>query len=278
MDKLRIIEKGDKVRIIKEKGTVGLLGAVVTVSQSNDEFVDAEILGNIVRFNTDDVELVEKCPKLSIPLYHGTDARFATLSEEYRKTYLDACSIIINKLFDKYTPYLYSNDDTRLKNLIREDRLSAFPNLIKEINSTCAILRLNASGCKEYEYGDFYLTSNKFSATIYAIQAFAGGEWGNHAYKLLHLTEQAELSEWLNEIPSNLIQLIKLFAETKPQPVLFEFNDLNLDDLRTEHGERVEKYIKNGQLKGVDSFRYLKPIELDLNKAIPVDKSMIQSS
>lgn len=194
---MRKIEKDDKVRIIQENGTVGLLGAIVTVSQSNDEFVDAEILGNIVRFNTDDVELVEKCPKLSIPLYHGTDARFATLSKEYRKTYLDACSIIINKLFDKYTPYLDFNDDSGLKNLISEDCLSAFPNLIKEINSICAILRLNVSGCEEYEYGDFYLTSNKFSATNYAIQAFAGGEWGNHAYQLLHLTEQAELSEWI---------------------------------------------------------------------------------
>ena len=113
---VKVFESGDKVKIIKEKRTSGLLGAVVPVEDSTNEYVDVTILGQTVRLDMDEVELVERCPKLEKVLYHGTDAKFISLPLELRQSYHKGCSLIINTLFEKYYPYFSIANDSKLKN------------------------------------------------------------------------------------------------------------------------------------------------------------------
>ena len=78
-----------------------------------------------------------------------------------------------------------------------------------------------------------------------------------------------------NEETKKRIDLIKMFAEGTPQPAIFAFDDLLPEYLQTASGESLEKHIHNGILV-VDEYRYLKPVELDINKAELVDVSNLK--
>ena len=112
-------------------------------------------------------------------LFHGTDLRFVSLSEEHRKMYNDICHLFINILYSVYQPFFKSKE-----RFLREDIRNANPELAKNIDEAIANLSLMTMS-EEWQYGDFYLTSKKMNAKLYALQAFAGGEIGFTAYHLI---------------------------------------------------------------------------------------------
>ena len=203
---------------------------------------------------------IDKLPTL----YHGTDLRFAVLPEEYRKRYIDICHMFINALSCLYQPYLHQQGENKME-LLSEEQKKQNPKLAENIREAMSnLMMMNYS--EEWEYGDFYLTSNKISACMYAHKSFAGGELGFTAYHLLKGAELlgADLSNSKELKP--MIDALKILAEGEPKPVIFSFDDLSPEYLQPAFGGSLQRYIQDGRI-GVQEFRYTQPITLDPSKA-----------
>ena len=264
------IQVGGLVKIIKESKTKGLVGAHARVKGIIGDYVDVDIDGYVVRFNKDEViplSFKDVCGIDKLPtLYHGTDLKSVCLTDEERKIYKDACFIVIKLLYDYYKPYLYDN-----QKLLSYDQKKQNPELADNIGRAMSNLLAILNHCEEWEYRDFYLTTNKMLARKYANEAFAGGEIGFTAYYLIRGLELIDLDFSKSEKLNFLIKSIIIFAEAKAQPAIFSFDDLSPEYLRGESGESLKSCIKNGQLL-VSEFRYVQPITLDPSKAELIDK------
>lgn len=135
----------------------------------------------------------------------------------------------------------------------------------------------NSRMSEEYEYGDFYITSQRLNAVMYAQKAFSGGEFAFAAYALVKAAKVAGLQEWyLNEKLPNLEKIADCLigiAEAEPHPVIYKLTDVDPEYLRTECNERIEKYIRNGWLYETE-FRYNKPVDLRRYEYDVVDKEL----
>ena len=122
------------------------------------------------------MELADSIKNIILPtFYHGTDARFVSLPEDIRNKYLEVCKSVINLLFDKFWPYYYP-DKEKLKELIPFSNENK--KVIADLEEAMLRIRCNVLGLGDYQYNDFYLTSNYLSACLYAKQSYAGGETG----------------------------------------------------------------------------------------------------
>ena len=272
---MKIVKVGDWVKIVKESKAIGLLGATLKVILVDENSVEVAVADNKIRFKYDEVMPITFKERWGIDklptLYHGTDLRFVTLPEEVRKGYSDVCHMFIKGLTCLYQPFLHLQGKDRIE-LLSEEQKKQNPKLADNIREAMNnLIMMNIS--EEWEYGDFYLTSNKDSACEYAHKAFAGGELGFTTYFLIKGAELLGVDFSNDEKLKEYISAIKTLAEGEPMPAIFSFDDLSPEYLQPAFGGSLQSYIQNGRI-GVNEFRYKQPITLNPSKAELLDKDL----
>lgn len=278
------IDINDRIKVIKPPvGHPGLLGTKLRVVGIGDGFVDVMVSTVTVRLDRNDVEFAEPGLRKRITknypevFYHGTDLVFATMPEGFRKQYQSYCKYFRETLFSKFYPYhpVREKDNERIKALLgkaADDNPKILDNLLEALLDIC-----NSRVTEEYEYGDFYITSDRLNAVMYAQKAFAGGEFAFSEYALVKAAKVAGLQEWYqNEQLPNLDKIVDCLigiAESEPHPVIYKLTDIDAEYLRTECNSSIESYIRNGWLYETE-FRYNKPVDLSQYEYEVVDKDL----
>jgi len=202
--------------------------------------------------------------------YHGTDARIVQMSAEKRNSLHNFCKLVATQL----RPYFPANIlclDLFKKPLDYESNPTPFLNLQNALTLCDGIL----GDSPLYNYDHFSITNSRERAKNYAYRSFAFGEIGLMAYRMLDVCLQMGLTKWgpypLKEFCKELLD----FAEAEPEPVVFEFDDLDINDIENENGEKVSsemvKRLQDGDSFQA-SFRYNKDVELNLDNAIYLRK------
>lgn len=222
-----------------------------------------------------------------IPLYHGTDKRMILMSKETREKYVGYCWRVIEYLRNVLLPFLemerveYIQDG--VKEYISEYKIMRFKSLMEEkggkvlwtnfyqtlLLSEAVLNKDESHSGMNFKYGDLYLTGDKNKAINYARRAFAGGEQGLFAYRLIQGTEILGMLHLDSpEIEQN-VNTIKMFAESEPQPVVLQVSNIDYDCLLLESGEPVN-IEEDFLLKGL-SYRYTKPYQLNLDDEVSLE-------
>lgn len=232
------IDVNDRIKVVRPPLVYpGLFGSKLRVVAIGEGYVDVKVSSTTVRLNRDDVEFAEPGLKKRITrnypdvFYHGTDLTFATMPEDFRKLYLRYCKYFRDTLFNKFYPYhpVGETDNERIKALLGKaanDDPKVLDNLLE------ALVDITSSRVtEEYEYGDFYITSDRLNAVMYAQKAFAGGEFAFSAYALVKAAKMAGLQEWYqNEQLQNLEKIADCLigiAEAEPHPVIYKLTDVD---------------------------------------------------
>ena len=126
-----------------------------------------------------------------------------------------------------------------------------------------------------YQYGSFYLTTNKMTALNYAQRSFAGGEIGLMAYSLIEGTEIINFTDYNpDESLKNKINRIKEFGEEgKECPVIVTFNNIDLSCLQNEDGTP----LPIDDITIFSNFRYSKAQDLKWDIIENVNRELIDS-
>lgn len=217
-------------------------------------------------------------------LYHGTDARFVRMSKEERMEYLDKCKKVIDYLWELFQPLWTTTEIIEIplpngekgyaperKIEIIANKLCSKENRIIKCNFFESLSRVEAwkNGNTQYQYGDLYLTSVRKTALNYARRAFAGGETGLNAYRLIEGAELLQIEGWdKNDDISKIIAEIKqtIGTEDNEEPVVITITDIDKDKLFADTGNSLDANIPQ-QL-----FRYVGEYSLDLNNAFYLRK------
>lgn len=213
----------------------------------------------LVNLNIDDFVEID-IDGFQIPtLYHGTDAKMVRMSDAERKSHKSLCLQVIDYLFPIFKKHFsfqrYAWDCSKLPIEI------GLKNAIEVALNT---VELYKSGNKLFQYPKaiIYLSSSYTKAKDYAISSFAGGEIGNIAYYLSKVALQTKIPECNpNGITESAMKSILIFGEQKREPIIFHLNNLEFKYLRDERGRLLTNFNSSA------SFRYLKAIPLDLEKA-----------
>lgn len=275
MEEKDIIQIEDWVEIIKESKTQGLLGKQFRVVFTSPAEIRVRANGKDVPFNYDEVRKLsfkEKWGFEKLPtLYHGTDLRFAFLPEEARNTYTQNCHSILEGLRDLYWSYIM--DGVEGKELLSKNLHNQYPELSANINE--ALANISMMGWSEdFQYGDFYLTSRRHEACMYAHKAYAGGELGFNTYYLARGLQLAGVVDLFDKVEfRDFFKVMTIFVEGEHKPAIFRFDNLSPLYLRTEQNEGIYGYIRDGRFQ-VFSFRYLNTIQLDIRQAEILDKDL----
>lgn len=222
-----------------------------------------------------------------IPLYHGTDKRMVLMSKEAREKYLKSCISMIAHLRNILTPYLEWEQIEHVRCGVKmydyKHKIMSYQSLIEEqggkvlwtnfyqtlLLSEAVLNKEENHSCMNFKYGDLYLTGDKNKAINYARRAFAGGEQGLFAYRLIQGTEILGMLHLdSSEIEQN-VNTIKMFAESEPQPVVLKVSNIDYDCLLLESGEPVN-IEEDFLLKGL-SYRYTKPYQLNLDDEVSLE-------
>ena len=273
-----IINIDDWVEIVRESKTQGLVGGHFSVVSTSPSGVEVMVMGNREYFNYDDVRKMTFKEKWGIDklptLYHGTDLRFASLPEETRKGYCIFCHSIINGLRDVCRPFFAPGND-RVE-LLNEDIKNQYPDLSDKVHKALSNLMMMGRS-EDFQYGDFYVSSQKWEAIMYAFDAYVGGELGFNTYYLAKGLQMAGVVNLFEmEQLRDYFKTMTKMVEEEHKPAIFSFDNLSPLYLRTEQNESIQRYIVDGKLKA-SSFRYLKPIKLDISTAELLKKDLKSS-
>ena len=180
---------------------------------------------------------------LKTPLYHGTDDFIGCMSKEEREDMKKKCVVMIELLskiydvngFDK----VYSGENS------------------KEINDILDYLIAAHSALKNnvfYEYNDTYLTSSLQEAIKFSKNAYHFGEIGTIAWKLYEGLSiiNYELPP-LNQEQQEALDSIIGFADHDPEPVVYAFKNLPIENLVEEGGRKKEFEIALNKETGIIS-------------------------
>ena len=180
---------------------------------------------------------------LKTPLYHGTDDFIGCMSKEEREDMKKKCFLMIELLrkiydvngFDK----VYSGENS------------------KEINDILDYLIAAHSALKNnvfYEYNDTYLTSSLQEAIKFSKNAYHFGEIGTIAWKLYEGLSiiNYELPP-LNQEQQEALDSIIGFADHDPEPVIYAFKNLPIENLVEEGGRKKEFEIALNKETGIIS-------------------------
>ncbi len=195
-------------------------------------------------------------------LYHGTDARMVLMSEAERQKYKEVCTTAIRYLWTLYQSYHEKDMMLRcfMPALGYDDDHKQYLDLMSAMNCLGGKLR----GNEFYQYDAFYLTRLRWRAENFAHKAFAGGEYGITAYRLYKAAKVIEFNNWNpDKEVTDALRRIECMAEEKPQPVLFCFDNLNPDNLMTEHAMPYTEDLYDV----IDNVRYAGKIVLNINEA-----------
>ena len=180
---------------------------------------------------------------LKTPLYHGTDDFIGCMSKEEREDMKKKCFLMIELLskiydvngFDK----VYSGENS------------------KEINDILDYLIAAHSAMKNnvfYEYNNTYLTSSLEEAIKFSKNAYHYGEIGTIAWKLYEGLSiiNYELPP-LNQEQQEALDSIIGFADHDPEPVVYAFKNLPIENLVEEGGRKKEFEIALNKETGIIS-------------------------
>ena len=203
---------------------------------------------------------MSKYPKL----YHGTSFRALEMTSEERTQMRMDCNAMINSLWDYFGAIYSSGKITNLMaplNYYEDQRI--FHNLCNALN----IISSEKNGNKQYDLGDFYVTTAEYKAVSYARSSFAFGEIGLRAYRMYEAIRELNFENWSpSDELAKSIERVVAFAEAPERPAVYVFTDIAKDRLLSEDGEK----ISDEEFKYEDCFRVTGEIIMDPEKAIPV--------
>lgn len=161
-------------------------------------------------------------------LYHGTDSYVASMTEEERQDMKQKCFLVIEMLFNLYekNEYLkYFDKPTENKQ-------------INDLNSIYLQVESLMNKSSSYEYDCTYLTQEIEKAIYYSKIAYHYGELGYFAWEMLKGLELTgyTLPENITEEQQAAINSIIGFADHNPEPVIYVFKNLPLENLMDEMG------------------------------------------
>ena len=180
---------------------------------------------------------------LKTPLYHGTDDFIGCMSKEEREDMKKKCFLMIELLrkiydvngFDK----VYSGENSKEINDILDYLIAAHSSLKNNVF---------------YEYNDTYLTSSLQEAIKFSKNAYHFGEIGTIAWKLYEGLSiiNYELPP-LNQEQQEALDSIIGFADHDPEPVVYAFKNLPIENLVEEGGRKQEFEIALNKETGIIS-------------------------
>ena len=134
---------------------------------------------------------MSKYPKL----YHGTSFRALEMTSEERAQMRKDCNAMIDSLWDYFGAIYSSGKITNLMaplNYYEDQRI--FHNLCNALN----IISSEKNGNKQYDLGDFYVTTAEYKAVSYARSSFAFGEIGLRAYRMYEAIRELNFENWFS--------------------------------------------------------------------------------
>ena len=201
---------------------------------------------------------MSKYPKL----YHGTSFRALEMTAEERAQMRKDCHAMIESLCEYFMPIFSAGKITDMMvplNYYKDQRI--FHNLCNALK----IISAEKNGNKQYDLGDFYVTTAEYKAVSYARSSFAFGETGLRAYRFVVAAKKLGIYEDLDGTIKQYADFVYRFGETKEEPVGCTLLDITPSMLLTETGKEVtEDNIMQHQ-----SFRLKVDYELSPTTAMP---------
>ncbi len=222
-----------------------------------------------------------------LPLYHGTDARILDMSDAERNAFKQDCTKAIDCLWEFFAPYYNTSINIRtiedgIEKIVNDIKLielqpklrfeedeTIYYNLYEKLTMISAWKRNN----KLFQYNELYLTNSINRAKYYAYYAFAFGEIGLIAYRLLSAAAMIGFDVCSNdERMKDILCKIKTFAEAKREPIVLEFDDYDPDAVKQEDGSELDFSLGDNIIRhGEWSFRYIGSLSFDKAKRIYLD-------
>lgn len=205
-------------------------------------------------------------------LFHGTDARFVALPDDIRQGYKTICFNMINFFLPRFHPFFLKAKEEVAK-AFPADSLEANSAILTDFQQSLTEIELCEQGCGDFQYEHFYVTSSWLEACMYAKDSFVGGELARHTYNFLRAAKHlGMLDDPQNKAIEDFYQVMNRIASEEPKPIIFTFNDIRPEDLLTEQGEKIDRYVReDGRIAGVNSFRLLITPTLNLDNAKFID-------
>lgn len=209
-------------------------------------------------------------------LYHGTDMRIASLSKQERYAYKDACLIAVKHLWQFLESYSHLEDPMifdKLDTLKLKLSQEMFPNLFTNLCDKITLYKAYLNGNPRYQYDKdvTYLCSGQVGAQNYAYRAFAGGEIGLIAFRMLEACKAMGLKyDNTDSYTFHSIRKVEDFALSTPQPAIIPITDYKKELLFLEDGKSIPSDIYEMLYEsGISaSLKYCGILKLDLSKAI----------
>ena len=196
-------------------------------------------------------------------LYHGTDARIVSMTEEERKSRKDLCKEVATQMWSYFEPHFENMHTLKAPLKFEEDQI-----LWLNLYNALVSYKAKINGNEQYQYGDdcLYVTNWDEMAKRYAGRSFAFGEIGLIAYRMIEAHKMIIGREnWKETLGATEIMKQFLdFADAKEEPVIFEIKDYDIDYLRLEDNRELDEL----GFRANRAFRYNKHIDLDLANAI----------
>ena len=209
-------------------------------------------------------------------LFHGTDLRIASLSDQKRFAYKDACLVTAKYLwqfFEEYSnfesPLIFDKLDTLKKKLPHEIFPNLYANLLDKITPYKAFL----NGSPKYQYDKIvtYVCSSQIGAKRYPYRSFAGGEMGLIAFRMLEACKAMGIKyDNTDSVTLNSIKKVEEFATSAPQPAIIPITDYDMELLSFEDGKSIPSNMFEMMFEPGSSvsLKYCGNINLDLSKVI----------
>lgn len=180
---------------------------------------------------------------LKTPLYHGTDDFIGCMSKEEREDMKKKCFLMIELLSKIY-------DDNEFEKVYSGENTKEINDILDYLIAAHSALKNNVF----YEYNDTYLTSSLQEAIKFSKNAYHFGEIGTIAWKLYEGLSiiNYELPP-LNQEHQEALDSIIGFADHDPEPVVYAFKNLPIENLVEEGGRKKEFEIALNKETGIIS-------------------------
>ena len=180
---------------------------------------------------------------LKTPLYHGTDDFIGYMSKEEREDIKKKCFLMIELLSKIY-------DDNKFEKVYSGKNTKEINDILDYLIAAHSALKNNVF----YEYNDTYLTSSLQEAIKFSKNAYHFGEIGTIAWKLYEGLSiiNYELPP-LNQEQQEALDSIIGFADHDPEPVVYAFKNLPIENLVEEGGRKKEFEIALNKETGIIS-------------------------
>lgn len=209
-------------------------------------------------------------------LYHGTDLKIASLTKEERVQYKNYCMEAARYLWEFFRPYYERkapsciSNMNELKALLPADK---FPYLYSNLlNSLCCFdAYLNGSRLYQYDKDVVYLCSDIDRAARYAQRAFAGGEMGLIAFRMIEASQALGVD--LTDAPNSVLQSIqevKMMEGIPDNPVIIPVSTYDRSKVFMEDGKEMsdEVFADFADDECSSSFKYTGALDFNLDDCI----------